>query len=86
MNDADRALAERDQSLLATLRERVEGRGENLEDPDGDTMDEMEVEGLAVLMKEWVEKADDPGEDVQDERRAIRERLDAFHPAASPRR
>ena len=85
MNDADRALAERDQSLLATLRERVERRGERLEDPDGDAMDELEVEGLAVLMKEWVEKADRPAVDVQNERRAIREKIDAFHAAASDR-
>ena len=74
MNDA-----ERDQALIANLRDRVERQGERLEDPQGETMDRLEVEGLAVLMKEWVEKADSHDADVQAERRAIRQRIDAFH-------
>ena len=74
MNDA-----ERDQALIANLRDRVERQGERLEDPQGETMDRLEVEGLAVLMNEWVEKADSPDADVQAERRAIRQRIDAFH-------
>ena len=75
----------RDQALLADLRERVERKGERLEDPRGERMDELEVEGLAVLMKEWVEKADSPDPAVQAERRAIRARIDAFHAANAKR-
>lgn len=82
MTERERALADSDQALLAALREQVEVRRQTAADPAGDRMDAMEVEGLAVLVAEWTTKANSPDPAVQEERRAIRARIDAFRDAA----
>ena len=78
----DPELAAADQRLLAALRERVERRHEGLTGPSGEGVDELEVEGLAVLIAEWTAKADSLDPAVQAEHQAIRARIDAFHAAA----
>ena len=80
MTHEAQALADR--ALLAALRRHVETDGNRLIVPTGERVDETEVEGLSVLMDEWLAKTDDPAAAVQAERQPIRASVDAFAQAA----
>ena len=76
VGEEDQTIA--DTALLSALRRHIETDRNRLSGPGGESVDETEVEGLAVLVAAWRDKADDPDPTVQKERGMIRTRIDGF--------